>query len=233
MNEQELSLRLQRVGAAVPAGARLADIGSDHAYLPVALMLKKKITFAVAGEVVKGPFESAKTQVEKSGLTDKIVVRLADGLEALQPADGITAITIAGMGGTLIRNILENGRVKKRINGTERLILQPNVGEKNVRHWLMEHGYTILHEEILEENQKIYEIIVAEKQDQSRDYSEQELFLGPFLMLEKSSVFRKKWQRELKQRENVLQQLRQAENLPKEKIREITQQIEWIKEVLS
>lgn len=233
MNEQELSLRLQRVGAAVPAGARLADIGSDHAYLPVALMLKKKITFAVAGEVVKGPFESAKTQVEKSGLTDKIVVRLADGLEALQPADGITAITIAGMGGTLIRSILENGRVKKRINGTERLILQPNVGEKNVRHWLMEHGYTILHEEILEENQKIYEIIVAEKQDQSRGYSEQELFLGPFLMLEKSSVFRKKWQRELKQRENVLQQLRQAENLPKEKIREITQQIEWIKEVLS
>ena len=80
--------------------ARLADIGSDHAYLPVALMLKGKIEFAVAGEVVKGPFESAKRQVMKNGLSERIEVRLANGLDAIERQDQINAITIAGMGGS-------------------------------------------------------------------------------------------------------------------------------------
>ena len=79
MNEQELSQRLTVVGDAVPKGARLADIGSDHAYLPVALMLAEKISYAVCGEVVAGPFHSAQKQVAKSGLTEKIVVRLDSG----------------------------------------------------------------------------------------------------------------------------------------------------------
>lgn len=232
MNEQTLSLRLQRVGAAVPLGARLADIGSDHAYLPVALMLKDKISFAVAGEVVKGPYESAHKQVLKNGLSEKIIVRLADGLAAIQPEDQITAITIAGMGGTLIRSILENGLISQQLSGKERLILQPNVGEPGLRFWLMKNKYQIIHEEIIEEHQKIYELIVAEKAATEPTYSEQEIFFGPFLLKEKNSVFQKKWQREMQQRKRVLTQLKQAEELPKEKIQEITQQLQWIQEVL-
>lgn len=127
MNEQSLSLRLTRVGEQIPDQARLADIGSDHAYLPVALMLQNKIQYAVAGEVVKGPFESASRQV-KNGLSDKITVRLADGLAAIQPDDQIDTVVIAGMGGTLIRTILENGKSQQKITGKERLVLQPNVG---------------------------------------------------------------------------------------------------------
>ena len=127
MNEQSLSLRLTRVGEQIPDQARLADIGSDHAYLPVALMLQNKIQHAVAGEVVKGPFESASRQV-KNGLSDKITVRLADGLAAIQPDDQIDTVVIAGMGGTLIRTILENGKSQQKITGKERLVLQPNVG---------------------------------------------------------------------------------------------------------
>lgn len=232
MNEQELSQRLARVGSHVPQDARLADIGSDHAYLPVALMLKNKITFAVAGEVVKGPFQSAEKQVRKSGLTDQIVVRLADGLDAIEETDRINAITIAGMGGTLIRSILEAGKQHGRINGSERLILQPNVGEKTLREWLVENEYTIIEEEILAENKKIYEIIVAEKQEPV-SYGDRELFFGPHLLKEKNDVFIQKWQREIAGKERVLAQLEKAEEKPLEKVAEIQTQLAWIKEVLA
>lgn len=230
MNEQSLSLRLTRVGEQIPNQARLADIGSDHAYLPVALMLQDKIQYAVAGEVVKGPFESASRQVAKNGLSDKITVRLADGLAAIQPEDQIDTIVIAGMGGTLIRTILDNGKSQQKITGKERLVLQPNVGERTLREWLQENHYMILHEELIEENHKNYEIIVAE--EGSKTYTPQELFFGPCLLKEKNLVFYKKWAHELQQREIVLQELEKAAVPPQDKMSALKEQIDWIKEVL-
>jgi len=230
MNHTELSKRLETVGRFVPEAARLADIGSDHAYLPVALMLKGKIDFAIAGEVVKGPFESAKRQVMKNGLSERIEVRLANGLDAIEKHDQISAITIAGMGGSLIRDILEAGRKNQRLSGEERLILQPNIGEKTLRTWLKENNYQIIAEEIIEENKKIYEIIVAEKKEQPIDYSEKELMFGPFLLEDKNATFSAKWQRELKQREVILEQLKNASE--QNRYETIQQEVEWIKEVL-
>lgn len=230
MNHTELSKRLETVGRFVPEAARLADIGSDHAYLPVALMLKGKIDFAVAGEVVKGPYESAKRQVMKNGLSERIEVRLANGLDAIEKHDQISAITIAGMGGSLIRDILESGRQNQRLSAEERLILQPNIGEKTLRMWLKENNYQIIAEEIIEENKKIYEIIVAEKKEQPIDYSEKELMFGPFLLEEKNATFSAKWQRELKQREVILEQLKNASE--QNRYETIQQEVEWIKEVL-
>lgn len=230
MNHTDLSKRLETVGRFVPEAARLADIGSDHAYLPVALMLKGKIDFAVAGEVVKGPFESAKRQVRKNGLSERIEVRLANGLDAIEKQDQINAITIAGMGGSLIRDILESGRQNQRLSGKERLILQPNIGEKTLRTWLKENNYQIIAEEILEENKKIYEIIVAEKKEQPIEYSEKELMFGPHLLAEKNAIFLAKWQLELKQREVILEQLKNASEQNRHET--IQQEVEWIKEVL-
>lgn len=87
-------MRLERVAANVPAGARLADIGSDHAYLPVALMRRGAITAAVAGEVATTPFHAAQRTVRDNGLEQQVTVRLADGLAAVEPHDGITAISL-------------------------------------------------------------------------------------------------------------------------------------------
>ena len=143
MDESQLSLRLSRAASYVEPGDRLADIGSDHAYLPCALASNNRITFAIAGEVVEGPFQAAKNQVRRLGLTDQISVRLGDGLEVLSPEDDITAITICGMGGYLIASILDNGFKKGHLTGKERLILQPNVGERTLREWLVDHEYTI------------------------------------------------------------------------------------------
>ena len=147
MNEHTLSMRLERVAAHMPAGARLADIGSDHGYLPVALMRRGAIAAAVAGEVAQTPFHAAVRTVRDNGLEQQITVRQANGLAAIEAADEITAISICGMGGETIRDILESG--KARLSGRERLILQPNGGEQPLRQWLMENNYRILCEELL------------------------------------------------------------------------------------
>ncbi|MDQ0741371.1 tRNA A22 N-methylase [Pseudomonas sp. W4I3] len=118
MNEHTLSMRLERVAALVPAGARLADIGSDHAYLPVALLRRGVIALAVAGEVAATPFHAAQRTVRDNGLEQRIQVRLANGLAAIEPDDAITAISLCGMGGETIRDILDSGNAQ--LSGEER-----------------------------------------------------------------------------------------------------------------
>ena len=153
------------VASFVPAGARLLDVGSDHAYLPIALLQEGKIEAAIAGEVVEGPYQSALQNVADNGLEDKIEVRLANGLAAFEPADGISCITIAGMGGRLIADILAAGLEK--LANVSRLVLQPNNREDELRAWLVDHDFHIIDEAILEENEKFYEILVVEHGSQS------------------------------------------------------------------
>ena len=119
-----ISKRLETVASFVPQGAVLLDVGSDHAYLPIELVEKGHIEAAIAGEVGEGPYQSAVKNVESHGLTEKIQVRLANGLAAFEESDQVSVITIAGMGGHLIATILEEGLDK--LANVERLILQPN-----------------------------------------------------------------------------------------------------------
>ncbi|WP_394558530.1 tRNA (adenine(22)-N(1))-methyltransferase [Aquipseudomonas alcaligenes] len=231
MSEQTLSMRLERVAAHVPAGARLADIGSDHGYLPVALVSRGVIAAAVAGEVAQTPYRAAERSVRESGLSQQISVRLANGLAAIEPGDGITAISLCGMGGETIRDILESG--KARLSGQERLILQPNGGEQPLRQWLMENDYRILSEEVLWENRFEYEIIVAERCGPVR-YTAEELYFGPLQMQARTPEFLAKWQRLLHLKQWTLRDLAQARQaVPEEKLQEIGQQIRWISELLA
>lgn len=231
MNQHSLSARLEHVAAQVPVGARLADIGSDHAYLPVALLRRGIIDVAVAGEVAATPLRAAQRTVRDNDLDEQVSVRLADGLAALQPADRISAITLCGMGGETIRDILESGQA--HLSGEERLILQPNGGEQPLRHWLMTHGYRILYEEVLRENRFDYEIIVADRTGPVV-YSDEELYFGPLLMPARSPAFLLKWQRQLKQKNKVLGQLTQArQGVPGQVLQDITRQLEWIEALLA
>lgn len=231
MNEHTLSMRLERVAAQVPAGARLADIGSDHAYLPVAMMRRGVITAAVAGEVATTPFHAAERTVHENGLEQQITVRLADGLAAIEPGDGITAISVCGMGGETIRDILERG--KAHLSGEERLVLQPNGGEQPLRQWLMDNGYRILGEELLRENRFYYEIIVAERSEPVT-YTDEQLYFGPLQMQARSPEFLAKWQRMLRQKHKTLASFEHARQaVPQDKILEIEQQARWITELLA
>ena len=231
MNEHTLSMRLERVAAHMPAGARLADIGSDHGYLPVALMRRGAIAAAVAGEVAQTPFHAAVRTVRDNGLEQQITVRQANGLAAIEAADEITAISICGMGGETIRDILESG--KARLSGRERLILQPNGGEQPLRQWLMENNYRILCEELLRENGFYYEIIGAERAGPVL-YTAEELYFGPLQMQARSPVFLGKWQRMLLEKQKVLASFARARQaVPEDKVQEIDQQARWITRLLA
>ncbi|KMN01640.1 SAM-dependent methyltransferase [Pseudomonas psychrophila] len=224
-------MRLERVAAHMPAGARLADIGSDHGYLPVALMRRGAIAAAVAGEVAQTPFHAAVRTVRDNGLEQQITVRQANGLAAIEAADEITAISICGMGGETIRDILESG--KARLSGRERLILQPNGGEQPLRQWLMENNYRILCEELLRENGFYYEIIVAERAGPVL-YTAEELYFGPLQMQARSPVFLGKWQRMLLEKQKVLASFARARQaVPEDKVQEIDQQARWITRLLA
>ncbi|MBE8594774.1 tRNA (adenine(22)-N(1))-methyltransferase TrmK [Pseudomonas sp. MAFF 301449] len=231
MNEHTLSMRLERVAAHVPNGARLADIGSDHAYLPVALLRRGVIEAAVAGEVASTPFQAAERTVRDNGLEQQITVRLADGLAAIEASDAITVISLCGMGGETIRDILEAG--KAHLNGLERLVLQPNGGEQPLRLWLMNNGYRILSEELLHENRFYYEIIVAERAG-AMSYTAEELYFGPLQMQARSPVFLAKWQRALRLKQKTLAGFEQAlQAVPEAKLQELSRQIRWITTLLA
>lgn len=230
MDAQHLSARLQHVANYVPQGARVADIGSDHAYLPAHLALKGQISYAVAGEVVKGPYENAAREIHALSLDDMIKPRLADGLAAIETTDQIDTITIAGMGGTLIAKILAADPAK--LQGVKRLVLQPNIGGERVRQWLMANRWQIMAEEVLEEDGHIYEIIVAELSVVPFSYNDKELKFGPFLLEEDSPIFRKEWQAELKRDQTAIEQMQKAPQPPVAKIAEFQQEIAKIEEVI-
>lgn len=231
LNEQTLSLRLERVAACVPAGARLADIGSDHGYLPVALVRRGAISAAVAGEVALTPFHSAQRSVRDSGLDAQITVRHAEGLNAIEPQDKITAVSLCGMGGETIRDILESGT--SRLNGQECLIMQPNGGEQPLRHWLMAHDYRIVHEEVLRENRFDYEIIVADRTGPVT-YTAQQLYFGPLQLQVRSPAFLLKWQRRLRLKQKTLAHFARAKQaMPIDTVRDLETQIQWITELLA
>lgn len=235
LNTDKLSLRLETVAKYVPKNSRLADIGSDHAYLPSFLAKNGVITFGIAGEVVKGPFQSAEKNVRAQGLTSMISVRMGDGLEVIQPGE-VDCVTIAGMGGTLIANILETG--KEKLSSVKRLVLQPNINAIAIRNWLVDHEWELITEEIIEEDNKIYEIVVAERGDPLKPYRnlniETGLLVGPFLLERKENVFKKKWSFEIKNWKRIYEQLESAapSNENDEKKQEIAKKIALVEGVL-
>ena len=214
----ELGERLTRVASFVPNESKVCDVGSDHAYLPVYLIQNDQITCAIAGEVVEGPYLSAKQTIRDYRMENRIEVRLGDGLQILSKEDDITAVTICGMGGELISRILEAGYNGGHLNGRERLILQPNVAEHFVREWLMNHSYHIIEETVVEDNHRLYEIIVAEPVDKRVEYTELELKYGPILLKESSELSVAKWNRMNRKNKEILEQLQKSKTPQHEKI---------------
>ena len=230
MNAQKLSKRLETVASFVPTGAVVADIGSDHAYLPCYLVHSGIVTKAIAGEVVKGPYESALRQVKLEGLEENITVRLADGLKAVEQSDNVDTITIAGMGGPLIVSILENA--PEALNTVTRLILQPNIHAKAIREWAIQNHWAILDEVILKEDDKVYEILVLQRGEM--ELAEQEILLGKQLMANKSDVFVEKWSKEIENWKRILTAIERADVTSdiEKKREEVTHLIKLVEEAL-
>lgn len=234
MNSEHLSKRLACVASFVPKGAVLADIGSDHAYLPCFLVKAGLIQAAIAGEVAKGPYTSAYNEVRRLQLEERISVRMGDGLAVLHKDEGVSCMTIAGMGGTLIASILEKG--KQKLANVSRLVLQPNVGAQHVRKWLIDHDWQIIGEAILEEDNCIYEVIAAEKNEKREtELDEAALLMGPFLLKDKHPVFIKKWTEECRHWQQIVDRLHEAKITPEIEIKKqiLLHKIQLVEEVLS
>ncbi|GKS80465.1 SAM-dependent methyltransferase [Ligilactobacillus pabuli] len=231
MDSNKLSQRLLHVAQHVPVGARLADIGSDHAYLPVYLAKKGLISFAVAGEVVAGPHHNATKIIAQEQMSEIVQSRLADGLAAYTAEDQIDTVTICGMGGPLMVNILSAD--PQKLAAKPLLILQPNVGADAVREWLMNNYYEITAEEILSETGHVYELMVAQPVANIKQLSADEIFFGPKLVAQKDPAFIEKWTRELHREEKICTALTAAGKTATPKYQEVTAKIVQIKGVLA
>ena len=151
----ELTPRLQLLADWVPEGARFADIGTDHAYLPVWLMLQGRLKSAIASDLRKGPLERARETGRTYG-AEHIDYRLANGLADVR-ADEADVITIAGMGGETIAAILE--AAPWTADGNHTLLLQPMTKDHELRRYLMDHGYCITREALVYDRGTIYPVM--------------------------------------------------------------------------
>lgn len=156
----KLGERLQTIAAMVPVGVdSIADIGTDHAYLPIYLLKNNIITRAIAGDIHQGPYLSAKNAVISAQLEQVISVRLGNGLEVVNPGEA-EVVVIAGMGGQNIIDILQAG---PEVTATvKRLIVQPMIAAAAVRLWFQDNGWQIVGEQLVREDGRLYQIIAAE-----------------------------------------------------------------------
>jgi tRNA (adenine22-N1)-methyltransferase len=173
-----LDRRLSAAADMVPRGARLADIGSDHAYLPIALCLDGKIEYALASDINDGPVASAISNVRANGLSEKISVMRADGLDLARGFDP-DCISILGMGGELIVSILDAAKWIRDERIT--LVLQPMTHAEIVARYLADNGFYIKDEKIVKDGErsgKLYRIMCACYDGVIRSISDADAYIG-------------------------------------------------------
>ena len=190
-----LSLRMRALAELVSPCEVLADVGCDHGFLSIFFVQSQKAGRAVAMDVRPGPLERAREHVKSYGCENRITLRLSDGLAALQPGEA-DAVLIAGMGGGTILHILGEGWEKAR--ETRELILQPQSEVSRVRKFLLERGYRIEAEDMVEEDGKFYPMMRAvpadgvknrkERPDREESWSREELRFGKKLIEERHPV---------------------------------------------
>ncbi|TLS50357.1 SAM-dependent methyltransferase [Paenibacillus antri] len=247
----QLSKRLSAVAEYALPGGALADIGTDHALLPVSLVQRGIIPNAVAGDVHVGPARAAERQVLSAGLASKIDVRIGDGLAVLEPNE-VETITIAGMGGGTIVDILSGGAAA--LAGVRRLVLQPNVGERLVRAWLLENGWKLVQETLLEEDGLLYEVLAADAPSDAAEAAAWNealyegvpapsgggtlsrsvlLLMGPHLLRSPTRLFARKWTAYVAKLDELIERIGRSEQPEAHKKRaELTAERNEVSEVL-
>lgn len=154
----ELTPRLKKIADLIPQGSIIADIGTDHAYLPAYCILNGICPKAFAMDVNEGPLKSAEHTVKSNGIAHKTELRLSDGIEKLKPGEA-DVIVIAGMGGLLIESILKSH--PEVLKPGTILILQPMLAQKELREYLYSSKNAVTDEYLAVEGEKVYNIMVA------------------------------------------------------------------------
>ena len=185
MNLCKLSPRLACAASLIREGAYLADVGTDHAYLPISLCLDKKIRGGVVSDIVAGPIGRARKNISAYGLEDKLLAIMTDGLDTIdkhKPDD----ITILGMGGELIARIIDDAKWTR--DSDINLCLQPMTHAELLRKYLYRSGFSIIDERLVKE-EKIYQIILASFTGNTYVPTEEEALLGKINIERKGKEF--------------------------------------------
>ncbi len=209
----KLSKRLELVASMVPEKSRVADVGTDHGYIPIALVERGIAIGAIAMDLRSGPLERAKDHIYRAGLGEIIKTRLSDGLSKLLPGEADVAV-IAGMGGELIIHILENGRHVWQDMG--RFVISPQSDLDKVRRYLKEQGFRFIDEAMVEEEGKFY-TVMAVSQSEGVSWSPSwdngcGCLYGPVLIEKKDPVLIRFLYKEQKRIEEVLIHLKKQED---------------------
>ena len=245
-----LSERLERVVSFVRPCASAADIGTDHALVPVELVRRGIVKKAIAMDVRPGPLSRAKEQISRAGLSDQIEPRLSDGLAALKPQEAETVI-IAGMGGELIIRILTVGR--HMWDSVAQWVLSPHSEVFKVRGWLLENGFSIEKEDMVCEDGKYYVLMDVKRaeaeteagegtgaeaglktESPARDAEFVRLLYGDGLIRERNPVlaqYLKEEEQMLMEREASLRQSAKGSLRAAERLKETETRLKWNREV--
>ena len=224
---------MKAVAAMVTSGGVLADVGTDHGYIPIALIQRQKIKSAIAMDINKGPLARAQDNIASARLGDYIQTRLSDGVAALGEGEA-DSILIAGMGGELVIHILSEG--EKVCKAASELILQPQSDIRKVREYLRLHHYKIVDEDMICEDCKYYPImrvINVELDNAWMKMDEQTRvacdIYGPLLLRNGNPVLRRFLVRQHRQLTQILQTL-QAQTMSEKietRIAEVSEELQY------
>ena len=204
-----ISDRLKTVASLITAGNSVADIGTDHGYIPIYLALNNLTKKAVAMDINEGPLSRAADNIQKYNVGNCVETRISDGLCGLAE-DEVDTIVIAGMGGLLINRILEDN-MKVALSAKE-IILSPHSDVPKVREFLADNGLMVTDEVMVKDEGKYYFVLKAVKGHD--DIEERELYkiYGHILFEHKDKVFYEYLINEKKKRENILEKMSESSN---------------------
>lgn len=222
-----LTKRLETIKNLVNNSKITVDVGTDHGYVPISLITEKRALKVIACDINKGPLNNARANIQKAGLFKKIELRLGGGLVPCETGEADTVI-IAGMGGILIMDILEESYIKAQ--SAEKLILQPMNSQDILREYLINNNFSIKNEHLAIEGEKFYNIIEVVPKKETKDYlKESFLNFGNPQNFEKNEQFKIYTEKNIKRIERVLTNLKKAKNYDEnevEKLKNILAELE-------
>ncbi|WP_024346490.1 tRNA (adenine(22)-N(1))-methyltransferase [Lacrimispora indolis] len=206
----KLSRRLETIASFVPEGSRVADIGTDHGYIPIHLVQEGKAKHAIAMDVREGPLLRARAHIQEAGLQNYVEVRLSDGLLKLEQNEA-DCVVIAGMGGELMIHILEGGR--DLWESISCWVLSPHSELDKVRRFLEEEAFFIWRETMIKEEGKYYSVMGVSRKPGAAAADGREFFYryGRGLLESKDPVLKEYLIKEEEQLEQIMSGLSVSE----------------------
>ena len=229
----ELSKRLMKIASYVNYCEAIADIGTDHGYIPIYLVKNNKCNSAIASDINKGPIEKASTNIRFEGLSEKIKCLLGGGLKPLKVGE-VNGVIIAGRGGNLIRDIILEDIEKVKLY--DFLILQPAQNPEVLREFLYNNNFEILNEDLILDDGKFYELFKVKYNENAKKINikdEISYEISSILLESNNSLVNDYIKSKIKKYENIITYIKDDTSLAKKKKDILNEKIDKLKEMIS